>query len=88
MRRRTIRELSALADGTLPADRREVVARRVSKSPRRARALESHLIAIEAIRRAETPAPAELHERIKALLECDVWLAHRAGDETRGGPWR
>ena len=67
MRRRTARDLAALADGTLQAERREALLRRVSKSSRLARALESQLIAVDAIRRVQAPAPAELHERIEAL---------------------
>ena len=73
MRRRTARDLSALADGSLPQDRRDALLRRVSESPRLARALEQQLIAIEAIRRLDAPAPTELRERI----ECDI--RERAG---------
>lgn len=68
MRRRTARDLAALADGSLPEDRREAVLRRVSASPRLARALRQQLIAIEAIRRLETPAPIELRERIERAI--------------------
>jgi tellurite resistance protein len=65
MRRRTARNLTALADGTLPPKRRERLLRRVSASPKLARALQQQLIAIEAIRRLDAPAPNELHERIQ-----------------------
>jgi hypothetical protein len=65
VRRRTARELSALADGTLLPKRREPLLRRVSASPKLARALKQQLIAIEAIRRLDTPAPTELRERIQ-----------------------
>lgn len=60
-----VRDLTALADGTLPAKRREPLLRRVSASPKLARALKQQLIAIEAIRRLDTPAPTELQERIQ-----------------------
>lgn len=68
MRRRTARDLTALADGTLPPKRREPLLRRVSTSPRLARSLKQQLIAIEAIRRLDTPAPAELHQRIQRAV--------------------
>lgn len=59
------RDLTALADGTLPPKRREPLLRRVSASPKLARALKQQLSAVEAIRRLDTPAPIELHERIQ-----------------------
>jgi anti-sigma factor RsiW len=65
MRRRTARDLTALADGTLPPERRETLMRRVSTSPRLARALKQQLVAIEAIRRLDTPAPRHLRDRIQ-----------------------
>ena len=68
MRRRTARDLSALADGSLPLERREAVLRRVSASPRLARALTQQLIAIEAIRRLDTLAPADLREQIEDAI--------------------
>jgi hypothetical protein len=66
--RRTARELTSLADGTLPRQRRDALLRRVSASPELARALEQQLIALEAIRRLETPAPTELRERIQRAI--------------------
>ena len=54
-----VRELTALADGTLPPKRRERLLRRVSSSPKLARALRHQLIAIEAIRRLDTRAPTD-----------------------------
>jgi tellurite resistance protein len=65
MMRRTARDLTALADGTLQPERREMLLRRVSASPKLARALDQQLIAIEAIRRLDTPAPTALRERIR-----------------------
>jgi hypothetical protein len=38
---------------------------RVSTSPKLARALKQQLAAVEAVRRLNTPAPAELHKRIQ-----------------------
>jgi anti-sigma factor RsiW len=70
--RRTARELTGLADGTLPPRRREALLRRVSASPELAWALDEQLVAIEAIRRLETPAPAELHKRIQRAVR-DAW---------------
>jgi hypothetical protein len=40
----------------------------VSASPKLARALEQQVIAIQAVRRLETSAPAELRERIQRAL--------------------
>jgi hypothetical protein len=65
VRRRTARELTALADGTLLPNRRTPLLRRVSASPKLARALAQQLLAIEAIRRLDGPAPTELRERIQ-----------------------
>jgi hypothetical protein len=64
MRRRTARDLTALADGTLPEERCGALLDRVLISPELARALEQQLIAVEAIRRLDTPAPSELRDRI------------------------
>jgi anti-sigma factor RsiW len=70
VRRRTARDLTALADGTLPPKRREQLLRRVSTSPRLADALKHQLTVIEAIRRLDTRAPTELRERIyRAIRE-------------------
>jgi anti-sigma factor RsiW len=66
--RRTARELTALADGTLPQQRRAALLRRVSASPELAQALEQQLVAIEAIRRLETRAPTELRKRIHRAI--------------------
>ena len=79
MRRRTGRELTALADGTLPSDRREAVLRRVSASPKLARALEQQRIAVQAIRRLTTPAPTDLRERIERAIRraCDANASRR-----------
>lgn len=63
------RELTALADGNLPPKCREALIRRVSASPDLARALKRQLVAIEAVRRLDNPAPPELHERIRAIIE-------------------
>ena len=65
MRRRIARDLTALADGTLSPKRRERLLRRVSASPKLARILKQQLVAIEAIRRLDEPAPAALREGIQ-----------------------
>lgn len=69
MRRRTARELTALADGTLPPERRRTLLRRASASPTLARALKQQLIAVEAIRRIDTPAPTELRQQIQRTID-------------------
>jgi hypothetical protein len=62
------RELTALADGTLPPERCDDLLRQVSASPKLAQALEQQVIAIQAVRRLEASAPAELRERIQRAL--------------------
>ena len=65
---RTARELTTLADGTLPPERRDALLRRVAVSPELARALQQQLVAIDAIRRVDTPAPAELRQQIQRAI--------------------
>ena len=64
-----VHELTALADGTLPTERRRVMLQQVSASPKLARAFKQQRVAIEAIRRLETPASTELHERIRRAVQ-------------------
>jgi anti-sigma factor RsiW len=66
--RRTARELTALADGTLPAERRAAILRKVAGSPILAQALAQQILAVEAVRRLDTPAPAELRDRIHRAI--------------------
>jgi hypothetical protein len=73
VRRRTARELTALADGTLPSECYGPLLRRVSASPKLARAFHQQVIAVRAIRRLDTPAPTELRDRIqRAILKARV----------------
>ncbi|MBV9167318.1 MAG: hypothetical protein JO342_14345 [Solirubrobacterales bacterium] len=65
MRRRTARAITALADGSLPQARHDAVLRRVSGSPKLARALKQQLVAIEAIRLLDAPAPTQLRDQIQ-----------------------
>lgn len=65
MSRPNARELTALADGTLAADRRVALLRKVAAAPNLAQALAQQMLAVEAVRRLETRAPAELRERIQ-----------------------
>jgi anti-sigma factor RsiW len=67
MKRQTARDLTALADGTLQPERRAALLRRVSTSPRLARVLAQQLLAVEAIRRLDTPAPPRLRDRIQRV---------------------
>ena len=83
MRRRTARELTALADGTLPPQRRDTHLRRVSASPKLAQALKQQLVAIEAIRRLDTPAPTELRERIQCAADEARVAAHSTSPTAR-----
>jgi hypothetical protein len=79
--RRTARELTALADGTLPRQRREGLLRRVSASPELTRALEQQLVAIDAIRRLDTPAPTALRKRIQRAIR-DAWATPQRSPPT------
>ncbi|MGN6169388.1 MAG: hypothetical protein ACTHQQ_14645 [Solirubrobacteraceae bacterium] len=74
MRRRTARDLTALADGTLPLRRRQALLRRMVESPELAWALKQQLVAVEAVRRLDTPAPRRLRERIQRATrrECAI----------------
>jgi hypothetical protein len=58
-------ELTALADGTLAAERRIALLRKIAASPNLAQALAQQMLAVEAIRRLDTRAPTELRERIQ-----------------------
>lgn len=77
MRRRTARALTALADGSLPQARHEAVLRRVSGSPKLARALKQQLVAIEAIRLLDAPAPTHLRDQIQAAKVCSYGVDDR-----------
>jgi hypothetical protein len=83
VRPRTARELTALADGTLPPERRDTLLRRVSASPKLARALKEQQLAVQAIRRLDTPAPPELRERIQRAIREACTTAHRAPSTER-----
>jgi hypothetical protein len=63
--RRTARELTALADGTLAAERRIALLRKIAASPNLAQALAEQMLAVEAARRLDTPAPTDLRKRIQ-----------------------
>jgi anti-sigma factor RsiW len=60
-------DLARLADGTLPAERREQVEAQVASSPELARLLESQAVAVAALRHAseDTGAPARLRARVE-----------------------
>jgi anti-sigma factor RsiW len=83
VRRRTARELTALADGTLPPERRDALVQRVSASPALARALKQQLAAIQAIHRFDTPAPTELRHQIQRTTLQAHTAAHNASPTER-----
>jgi hypothetical protein len=72
------RELTALADGSLPEERREALLRLVSASTTLTRALAQQLVAIEAVRRLDTRAPTELRRRIQRATR-NACTAERGG---------
>lgn len=67
MRRRTARELTHLADGSLSDERREALLQRVLTSPELARALTQQRLAIEALRSLDAPAPAGLRKLVQRI---------------------
>jgi anti-sigma factor RsiW len=65
--RPTERELAALADGSLPPERRAELERLVAASPKLQALLAEQRKAVAAIGRRDDPAPARLHARVEAL---------------------
>ena len=59
-------ELARLADGTLPASRREALERRVAESPELQARLAEQRRAVQALDAVAVPAPAGLRRRIEA----------------------
>lgn len=68
MRRKTARELAALADGSLPPQRRQPLLRRASRSPKLARALARQRLAVQATRADATTAPPSLRTWVKRAV--------------------
>jgi hypothetical protein len=62
-------ELAALADGSLPPDRRDALERRVAASPRLQALLREQREALEAIGALDDPAPYRLRESIAPVLD-------------------
>ena len=62
---------------------RDTLVRRVSASPKLAQALKQQLVAIEAIRRLDTPAPTELRERIQCAADEARVAAHSTSPTAR-----
>jgi hypothetical protein len=58
--RRTARAIAALADGTLPVNRREALLTRVTRSAELSRALEQQLLTVAIVRSLADSAPASL----------------------------
>jgi hypothetical protein len=62
---RDLADVAALADGSLPEERRAEVERRVAASPELSASLERQRRAVEAVRAAAVPAPAGLRARLE-----------------------
>jgi hypothetical protein len=62
-------ELAALADGSLPAYRREQLRAQIAASPELARALADQERAVSMLRAIDRPAPASLRASVGALIE-------------------
>jgi anti-sigma factor RsiW len=79
VRRRTARDLAALADGSLTPERREALLRQIARSPELAHALEAQVHAIDAVRALATPAPPALHSWLdRATCEATRRRRHAA----------
>jgi hypothetical protein len=63
---RDVADVTALADGSLPAERRAEVEHRVAASPRLRDLLRAQQAAVNAVRQAAGPAPAGFRARIEA----------------------
>ena len=69
-------ELAALADGSLPADRRAQLRARIEASPELAAALGEQERAVTMLRALDEPAPAALRDRVREMTD--------EGAQTRG----
>jgi hypothetical protein len=77
-------ELAALADGSLPADRRARLRARIQASPELAGALGEQERAVTMLRALDEPAPAALRERVREMTEG----AARTARTRRTARWR
>jgi hypothetical protein len=77
-------ELAALADGSLPADRRAQLRARVDASPELAAALSEQERAVTMLRALDEPAPASLRARVHELTDGSAQTARPRG----ASPWR
>jgi hypothetical protein len=66
---RDLADVAALADGSLPEERRADVERRVAASPELTASLERQRRALDAVREAAGPAPAGLRARLERSRE-------------------
>jgi hypothetical protein len=62
-------ELTALADGSLPPERRAALERRIAASPQLRAALDEQMRAVQAVQSADVGAPARLRAAIQAARE-------------------
>ena len=62
-------ELAALADGSLPAERRAQLRARIDASPELAAALSEQERAVTMLRALDEPAPAALHARVREMTD-------------------
>jgi hypothetical protein len=77
-------ELAALADGSLPAQRRAQLRARIDASPELAAALGEQERAVTMLRALDEPAPAALHARVRELTDRPAAKVSR----TRAARWR
>jgi hypothetical protein len=77
-------ELAALADGSLPADRRAQLRARIEASPELASALKEQERAVTMLRALDEPAPAALRARVRELTDG----AAQARGPRRAARWR
>jgi hypothetical protein len=77
-------ELAALADGSLPADRRARLRARIEASPELAAALAEQERAVTMLRALDEPAPAALRDRVREMTDGAPQATRRA----RATRWR
>lgn len=72
-------ELAALADGSLPAERRAQLHARIDASPELATALREQERALTMLRALDEPAPAALHARVREMTDGVATVRRKGG---------
>lgn len=81
-------ELAALADGSLPAERREALRAQIDASPELAAAFAGQERAVALMRGLDEPAPATLRARVDELTSASAGRTARGDRAARRPRWR